>query len=306
MEISATEPRVDPAASADSSAFDRRIAELEGNFGEAIDRCVVGYNKGVVLSSVTRHSLEILDDSMSRIESGLTTIVAAFEEIRATSGSTASNAERIDSMMAEVLGSNDGLNAGIAERMQDVERGVAIARDLGTMFTGLKEKTSGVASITGSIQDVSDRTNILAINASIEAARAGTVGRGFRIIANEVRTLAGQTSDFAKQIESSIGELSGAVGAIAGRMDEFVALFTRFRESFAEVQATSAENASSMKNAGQFLAQIAGAIKEETQALGDGLHSLEGISANAKDTHAVFGALRSSHDFLDTLLDKKS
>ena len=43
-----------------------------------------------------------------------------------------------------------------------------------------------------------------------------------------------------------------------------------------------------------------------TQALGDGLHSLESISASAKDTHAVFGALRTSHDFLDTLLDKKS
>lgn len=281
-------------------------SDIESNYVEAIDRFVVGYNKGMVLSSVTRHSLEILDDSMNRIESGLSSVVAAFEEIRATSGSTASNAERIDSMMADVLGGNDSLDAGISSRMDDVERGVAVAKDLGAMFTGLKAKTSSVASITGAIQDVSDRTNILAINASIEAARAGSVGKGFRIIANEVRTLAGQTGDFAKQIETSIGELSGAVSAIAGRMDEFVELFTRFRESFAEVRANSSENADSVRQAGQFLLQISGAIKEETQALGDGLHSLESISANARDTHAVFGALRSSHDFLDTLLDKKA
>jgi methyl-accepting chemotaxis protein len=280
-------------------------SEIESNYSDAIGRFVVGYHKGIVLSSVTRHSLEILDDSMSRIEQGLSTVVAAFEEIKATSGSTSTNAARIDSMMADVLGSNDGINSGIAARMQDVERGVAVAKDLGAMFVGLKEKTSGVASITGAIQDVSDRTNILAINASIEAARAGSVGKGFRIIANEVRTLAGQTGDFAKQIESRIGELSGAVGAIAGRMDEFVALFTRFRESFAEVRANSDENAESVRQAGQFLVQISGAIKEETEALGDGLHSLESISNNAKDTHAVFGALRASHDFLDTLLDRK-
>ncbi len=280
--------------------------ETESNFVDAIDSFAVGYNKGVVLSSVTRHSLEILDDSMNRIESGLTTIVAAFEEIRATSGSTASNAERIDTMMAEILSGNENLTANISERMADVERGVAVARDLGSMFGGLSEKTKGVAGITGSIQDVSDRTNILAINASIEAARAGSVGKGFRIIANEVRTLAGQTNDFAKQIESSIGELSGAVTAIAGRMDEFVDLFTRFRDSFAEVRANSMENADNVRQGSQILAQIAGATKEETMALGDGLHSLEAISANAKDTHAVFGALRSSHDFLDTLLDRKS
>jgi methyl-accepting chemotaxis protein len=173
--------------------------ETESNFVDAIDSFAVGYNKGVVLSSVTRHSLEILDDSMNRIESGLTTIVAAFEEIRATSGSTASNAERIDSMMTEILSGNENLAANISERMADVERGVAVARDLGSMFGGLSEKTKGVSGITGAIQDVSDRTNILAINASIEAARAGSVGKGFRIIANEVRTLAGQTNDFAKQ-----------------------------------------------------------------------------------------------------------
>jgi methyl-accepting chemotaxis protein len=243
---------------------------------------------------------------MNRIESGLTSIVAAFEEIRATSGSTAANAERIDTMMAEILAGNENLSANIGERMADVERGVAVAKDLGSMFSGLSEKTKGVAGITGAIQDVSDRTNILAINASIEAARAGSVGKGFRIIANEVRTLAGQTNDFAKQIESSIGELSGAVTAIAGRMDEFVDLFTRFRDSFAEVRANSMENAGNVRQGSQILAQIAGATKEETLALGDGLNSLEAISANAKDTHAVFGALRSSHDFLDTLLDRKS
>lgn len=279
--------------------------ELENNYADAIGRFVVGYNKGIILSSVTRHSLEILDDSMSRIDRGLSTIVAAFEEIRATSGSTASNAERIETMMSEILAGNEHLNQGITARMEDVERGVAVAKELGAMFGGLNAKAKGVAAVTGSIQDVSDRTNILAINASIEAARAGSVGKGFRIIANEVRTLAGQTGDFAKQIESSIGELSGAVDSIASRMDEFVDLFTRFRDSFAEVRANSSENADNVRKGGQILAQIAGATKEETEALGDGLHSLEAISANAKDTHAVFGALRSSHDFLDTLLDRK-
>jgi len=274
------------------------------NYADAISRFAVGYNKGVVLSSVTRHSMDILDESMAGIERGLSSVVAAFEEIRATSGSTASSAERIDDMMKDILAGGSNTNSGIGERMKDVETGVNAAREIGAMFTGLKEKTRSVAGLTGSIQDVSDRTNILAINASIEAARAGTVGRGFRIIANEVRTLAGQTGDFAKQIESSLGEFSDSVGAIAGRMDDFVALFTRFRESFAEVMAAFRENAESVERAGGFLSQIAGSLKEETQALGDGLQSLEGISVSAKDSHAVFAALKDSHDFLDRLLDR--
>jgi len=278
----------------------------DDNYADAIARFAVGYNKGIILNSVTQHSLDILDDSMKKIESSLSSIVTAFEEIRATSGSTSTNTERIESMMADILAGNDGMSSGIAARMADVERGVKAARDIGSMFGGLKEKTKSVAGITGAIQDVSDRTNILAINASIEAARAGSVGKGFRIIANEVRTLAGQTGDFAKQIDASLTEFSDSVGAIAGRMDEFVDIFTRFRDSFAEVRASFAENAESASRAGSFLMQISAALREETLALGDGLHSLEKISASAKDTHAVFSALKSSHRFLDQLLDKST
>ncbi len=281
-----------------------QISQRDKNYGDAIFRFSTGYNKSVVLQSVTQHSLDILDEAMSHIEAGLSTIVAAFEEIRATSSSTTSNAERIDGMMNEIQINNDAMNTGIAGRMSDVEKGVSSAKEIGSMFNLLREKTSNVAGITGAIQDVSDRTNILAINASIEAARAGNFGRGFRIIANEVRTLAGQTGDFAKQIESSLGDFSDAVNAITKRMDEFVEMFTRFRESFAEVMANSRENAESVKNTGHLLTQIAGAIKEETIALSDGLNSLETISTNAKDTHAVFGALKKSHTFLDTLLDR--
>lgn len=279
--------------------------EAAANYAEAITRFAVGYNKSVVLSSVTRHSMDILDESMAGIGRGLSSIVAAFEEIRATTGSTAANADRIDAMMRDIQANGANTTGVVEARMRDVEEGVGAARQIGAMFTGLKEKTKSVAGLTGSIQDVSDRTNILAINASIEAARAGAVGRGFRIIANEVRALAGQTGDFAKQIESSLGEFAEAVGAIAGRMDDFVAIFTRFRESFSEVTSAFRENAGSIESAGQVLTQIAGSLKEETKALGDGLDSLEGISVNAKDTHAVFTALKQSHDFLDRLLDRE-
>jgi methyl-accepting chemotaxis protein len=277
----------------------------DGNYETAIARFVVGYNKSVVLNAVTQHSLDILDSSLAEVERSLSSIVAAFEEIRATSGSTASNADRIEGMMDEILQGNAGANQDIQERMKDVESGVATAKEIGGMFDHLFEKTKSVASITGSIQDVSDRTNILAINASIEAARAGSVGKGFRIIANEVRTLAGQTGDFAKQIETSLGEFSSSVSAISGRMDDFVRIFTRFKESFGEVSSAFRENADSVDKAGSFLSQIAGALKEENVALGDGLHSLERISASVKDTHAVFGALKMSHNALDKLLDKQ-
>lgn len=285
--------------------FEDEIA-IRDNYARAIELFTIGYNKSVVLQSVTNHSMSILDEAMANIEAGLTSIVAAFEEIRATSTSIAGNTERINEMMQEILGNNNSVNSSIAERMKDIEYGAQTAQEIGTMFGELQEKTKGITGITSAIQDVSDRTNILAINASIEAARAGAVGKGFRIIANEVRSLAGQTGNFAKEIEANINDFASTVNTIANKMNEFVIMLTRFKDSFASVLAASDENTDNANKTGQLLTQITGSMKEETQALGDGLTSLERISNNAKDTHAVFKALRNSHNFLDTLLNKSN
>jgi methyl-accepting chemotaxis protein len=190
--------------------------------------------------------------------------------------------------------------------MADIEKASADAKAIAGLFDTLRVKSESISSVALSIRDVSDRTNILAINASIESARAGAVGRGFRIIANEVRNLAGQTGDFAKQIEGTIGEFGRSVSQIDAAMKDFTALLERFRASLSDVLTNFQENARQIDDAGQLLSQISGAIKEETLALTEGLGSLEAISTSMQDTQAVFGALSTSYGFLDGLLTKGS
>lgn len=276
------------------------------NYREAIDRLSAGYNKSVVLAAVTNRSLAILSDAVGGMESSLTTVVAAFEEIRATSSSTAGNAERIDGMMEEILAKNAKTDSDVSASAGEIEAATSGARRIASLFGELREKTSRIEGVTGSIRDVSERTNILAINASIEAARAGAVGKGFRIIANEVRTLAGQTGDFARQIEATTGEFHDAVSSIDAQIADFLRLLEGFRTAFSEVLSNFQENAASIEQAGRFLSEISGSIREENLALSEGLSSLGGISEAMKDTRAVFGALEKSHRYLDELLGVRS
>lgn len=275
------------------------------NYQEAIDRLAAGYNKSVVLDAVTNHSLEILAISVEGMEASLSSIVTAFEEIRATSQSTAGNAERIDAMMGDILSQNARTDGDVSARVEEVEEATKGARRIAGLFGELRQKTQRIEEVTLSIRDVSERTSILAINASIEAARAGSVGKGFRIIANEVRNLSTKTGEFAEQIEGTTSEFRSTVAAIDGQMREFLALLERFRTSFAEVLVNFKDNASKVDEAGRFLSEISGSIREETLALTDGLDSLEGISVSMKDTRAVFGAISKSHAFLDELLGVK-
>jgi methyl-accepting chemotaxis protein len=280
--------------------------EILANYRGAIDRLSAGYNKGVVLAAVTNHSLDILSDAIEGMESSLSSIVAAFEEIRATSQSTSTNAERIDGMMEEILAKNSRTDGEVSERVNEIEDAAASARQVATLFGELREKTKRIEDITTSIRDVSERTNILAINASIEAARAGSVGKGFRIIANEVRSLSAQTGAFAEQIEETTAEFHKSVGEIDSQMASFLELLERFRLAFGEVLGNFKENAASLGEAGRFLSEISGSIREENLALTEGLGSLGGISESMKDTKAVFGALAKSHSFLDELLGVKA
>ncbi len=276
-----------------------------GNYQEAIDRLAAGFNKSIVLDAVTNHSLEILAVSVEGMEASLSSIVTAFEEIRATSQSTAGNAERIDVMMGDILSQNSKTDGDVSARVEEVEEATQGARRIAGLFGELRQKTQRIEEVTLSIRDVSERTSILAINASIEAARAGSVGKGFRIIANEVRNLSTKTGEFAEQIEGTTSEFRSTVAAIDAQMKEFLALLERFRASFAEVLVNFKDNASKVDEAGRFLSEISGSIREETLALTDGLDSLEGISVSMKDTRAVFGAISRSHAFLDELLGVK-
>ena len=277
----------------------------QDNYSLTIRRFVKGYNKSIVLHTVTTKSLGIIGHNLEGIGSNLSTIVSSFEEIRATSETTAGNADRIDSMMDGILTKNSATGDGITERVADVNKAADGAARLSVLFTDLTEKASRIESVTGEIQDVSDRTNILAINASIEAARAGTVGKGFRIIANEVRNLAGQTSDFAKTIETTIDDFKSVVGEINKELSGFTGMLSTFRESFHTILEGFQDNARSVDETGKFLNQISGSIHEETIALTDGLRSLESISTSLKDTQVVFDALLKTYGSLDRILDKE-
>jgi methyl-accepting chemotaxis protein len=247
----------------------------------------------------------IIAFSLNTIGESLSAIVAAFEEMRATSEATAGNAEQIDGMMERIVSDNQSTGTEITQRMEDIRAATTASTRLGSLFGGLSEKARDIETLTLSIRDVSDKTNILAINASIEAARAGSVGKGFRIIANEVRSLAGQTDEFAQTIEQSISEFNNMVKDIAAELYRFTELLATFRESFGNVLGRFDENAKSIDEAGNFLGHIASSTKEESEALNSGLYSLEGISNSLEDTRVVIAALMKGYSALDSLMDRE-
>ena len=128
-------------------------------------------------------------------------------------------------------------------------------KDMGT----LKEMVGRISSFTSSLTDLADQTNLLSITTSIEAARAGKAGSGFRIIASEVQTLAQRSKAIAEQINESIKNAAGAV-----------------EDSFNEQEMTLEESVSQIQGAQESLLEISQQIQPR-------LKSISGTIEKSKD-----------------------
>ena len=276
------------------------------SFSDAISRFVIGYNKSVVLHTITMRSLDIIIKNIKNVQDGLETIVAAFEEIRATSASSTENVTDIDKRMKSIVEANVLLNTSLTERVEEITKTGENATKLVEIFERLVDESKSIQGMSAAIQDVSDRTNILAINASIEAARAGESGKGFRIIANEIRNLALQTRDFAKEIEKSVGGFTKLINEIYEYIFSFHKVLKDFERDISNVKSSFVSTEDDAKQVGDSIAMISQAIQEQTLALNDGLKSLEGVFEAIQDTNIMATALGKTYIGLSNLLNKKS
>ena len=275
------------------------------NFADLVDKIVIKYNKGVVLDFVTQHSFQIIKSSMEQLEGQFETIISVFEEIQKESSSSATNAARVDSLLGSALGGRKTLQKEIHKRLDEIDEAASTAQTTATAFETLKEHTGEVKAMVSDIQDISVKTGILAINASIEAAHAGKAGDGFRIIANEVRNLSTQTGTFAKIIETKMAELQSSVNDINNNMAHFISLFSKFQKSFTGILANYDKNSETLDAAGFSLAEISSSIKEQDGSIHEGFNSLKEINEFLKETGAILDVVQTSHGYLGTLLQQK-
>ncbi|UTC63122.1 methyl-accepting chemotaxis protein [Treponema sp. OMZ 788] len=275
------------------------------NFSDLIDKIVVHYNKGAVLGFVTSHSFDIIDEAMGNLQEKFETILSLFEEIQKESSFSAENTNKVDLMLAKVVEKRAEIQQEIHQRVDEIETTAQTAQTAASAFEVLKERTTEVEDMLSGIKDVSVRTGILAINASIEAARAGSVGNGFRIIANEVRSLATQTGDFAKKIEVKLEELNKSVEEINNSMTGFIELFSRFQKAFKDVLDNFDENSGTLTSAGSFLAEINASTREQDATIREGFASLKAIDGLVRDTVTILDVMQTTHDHLGTLLQQK-
>ena len=168
-----------------------------------------------------------------------------------------------------------------------IENLVAEVEDSARVITELDSRSQDISSILEVIRSIADQTNLLALNAAIEAARAGEQGRGFAVVADEVRTLAGRTAEATAEINSVIELLQKEIGSA-------VQVMQRGQQTAGEATNQSSEALDSMEQMSLAMvqmtamnAQIAQTADEQHLASEQISADMAGITAMAGNTLAI-------------------
>ncbi|WP_255987673.1 methyl-accepting chemotaxis protein [Chitinolyticbacter albus] len=168
-------------------------------------------------------------------------------------------------------------------------------------ISALQAKSSDVSAVVKVIKEIADQTNLLALNAAIEAARAGEQGRGFAVVADEVRKLAERTSLSTQEIASTILAIQQSADSAVARMQNAVG---QVEEGVGEARAAGDAIRQIRQGSGEVVARVAdinGAIREQSTASNNIAQVVERIAQMAEENSAAAGHTSQSAERLQQL-----
>jgi len=246
-------------------------------------------------------SLRTFSGSTAEIAAGLAKISATSTQLLGMTGDVTVVARRAAAVADE---GRVGLE-NMAESMKKLD----VALDTFTRkLSSISQRTSGITSVITTIAKVADQTNLLSVNATIEAEKAGEAGRGFRIVAQEIRRLADQTALATKDIERMVREMQGSVSSGTMEMDKFHNEVSARIKEVAQVSAQLGLIIAPVKNVTQTLEHVYQGMQSQSQSVRqtctfieklregatDAASSTEGFSAALQGMRAAIGQL--SHE----------
>lgn len=234
-----------------------KLQTVMSEIDQASNKVAASAGSNVRLASDSKRLMAAQNERTTEVASSMSEMVSTVDQVAKSSEVILHQIQSVDQRASENREQMDANIHKIEQLLEQIEASTVVVNQL-------DEHSKSIDRILDVIQDIAEQTNLLALNAAIEAARAGEQGRGFAVVADEVRTLATRTHSSTEEIQHVIVQLQQGVTKTVGSMEVSRQSATSSAEEARVVGLSLVELQNSMAEIRDLSTQIATAAEEQS------------------------------------------
>lgn len=231
-------------------------------------------------------SLQISQGSHSQSEAAAST-AAAVEEITVSINSVAANTDDVRKLSEKSLQQTRLGNQNVTGMIGEIERVQEAVQLIAGSVKEFVDSTRAITGMTQQVKDIADQTNLLALNAAIEAARAGEQGRGFAVVADEVRKLAEKSAQSANEIDRVTNSLNQKSTHVESTVQGGLRSLAATQEQVGRVASVLTEAGHLVEQSSHGVNDIASSVNEQSLASNEIARNVEKIAQMSEENYAA-------------------
>ncbi|WP_367646216.1 methyl-accepting chemotaxis protein [Azonexus fungiphilus] len=271
--------------------------EMMGNFQQLVSQVRDAASQVSARVSALSDSADRVSQSSHLQNEKSNDAAAAVEQLVSSISSIAQSAEHVQHQSQESLARANEGSRNLQTLLGEMNVVESAVKEMAESVNNFVRNTEAITTMTREVKDIAEQTNLLALNAAIEAARAGEQGRGFAVVADEVRKLAEKSSRSASEIDSITANLSAQSVAVRRSIEAGIHHLETSQAAVASVSSVLQATNGSVSEVDHGLEAIASATDQQRRFSGDVETSIEAIAGMARDnTGAVEQTAGAAHD----------
>ena len=246
-------------------------------------------NAGTVSGTATQlsaSSTQIAQGSRAQSEAAAST-AAAVEEITVSINSVAANTEDVRKLSEKSLQQTEQGNQSVTAMIGEIGRVQDAVNQIAGSVKEFVDSTRAITGMTQQVKEIADQTNLLALNAAIEAARAGEQGRGFAVVADEVRKLAEKSAKSANEIDQVTNSLNQKSTHVEATVQAGLHSLQATQEQIGRVSTMLTEAGEAVTKSSHGVSDIAASVGEQSLASTEIARHVEQIAQMSEENHAA-------------------